>query len=52
MYLVTNLVSYCAMKGRAAQSGMIGESLAKKKVVLQGGLKSLEACKRYAFPFA
>jgi imidazolonepropionase-like amidohydrolase len=46
MYLVANLVTYYAMKQRAAQWGMIGESLAKNEIVLQGGLKSLEICKR------
>jgi imidazolonepropionase-like amidohydrolase len=52
MYLVANLVTYYAMKERAAQFGMIGESLAKNEVVLQGGLKSLEACKRHGIPVA
>ena len=52
MFLVANLVAYYAMKERAAQFGMIGESLAKNEVVLQGGLKSLEICKRYGIPVA
>jgi imidazolonepropionase-like amidohydrolase len=52
MYLVANLVAYYAMKDRAAQFGMIGESLAKNEVVLQGGLKSLEICKRHGIPVA
>jgi imidazolonepropionase-like amidohydrolase len=52
MYLVANLVTYYAMKERAAQFGMIGESLAKNEVVLQGGLKSLEVCKRHGIPVA
>src|SRR3954453_18494050 len=47
MFLVANLVAYYSMKERAAQLGMIGESLAKNEVVLEGGLKSLEICKRY-----
>ena len=52
MFLVANLVAYYSMKDRAAQLGMIGESLAKNEVVLQGGLKSLEICKRYGIPVA
>ena len=52
MYLVANLVTYYAMKDRAAQYGMIGESLAKNEIVLQGGLKSLEICKRHGIPVA
>jgi imidazolonepropionase-like amidohydrolase len=52
MYLVANLVTYYSMKERAAQFGMTGESLAKNEVVLQGGLKSLEICKRHNIPVA
>src|SRR5262249_40525846 len=52
MYLVANLVAYYAMKERAAQFGMIGESLAKNEVVLEGGLRSLEICKRHGIPVA
>ena len=52
MYLVANLVTYYAMKERAAQWGMTGESLAKNEIVLQGGLKSLEICKRHGIPVA
>jgi len=52
MYLVANLVAYYAMKERAAQLGMTGESLAKNDVVLEGGLKSLEICKRHGIPVA
>jgi imidazolonepropionase-like amidohydrolase len=52
MYLVANLVTYYAMKERAAKFGMIGESLAKNEIVLQGGLKSLEICKRHGIPVA
>ena len=52
MYLVANLVTYYAMKDRAAQFGMIGESLAKNEIVLQGGLNSLEICKRHGVPVA
>ena len=49
---MANLVAYYSMKDRAAQLGMTGESLAKNEVVLQGGLKSLEICKRYGIPVA
>jgi imidazolonepropionase-like amidohydrolase len=52
MYLVANLVAYYSMKERAAQFGMTGESLAKNEAVLQGGLKSLEICKRNGVPVA
>jgi imidazolonepropionase-like amidohydrolase len=52
MFLVANLVAYYAMKERAAQFGMIGESLEKNEHVLQGGLKSLEICKRHGIPVA
>src|SRR5215208_1714564 len=52
MFLVANLVAYYAMKDRAKQFGMIGESLAKNEIVLQGGLKSLEICKRHNIPVA
>jgi imidazolonepropionase-like amidohydrolase len=52
MFLVANLVTYYAMKERAAQWGMTGESLEKNDIVLQGGLKSLEICKRNGVPVA
>ena len=52
MFLVANLVTYYAMKERAAQFGMTGESLDKNEIVLQGGLKSLEICKRHGIPVA
>ncbi len=52
MYLVANLVTYYAMKERAASLGMTGESLAKNDIVLQGGLQSLEVCKRHGIPVA
>jgi imidazolonepropionase-like amidohydrolase len=52
MFLVANLVTYYAMKDRAAQWGMSAESLAKNELVLQGGLKSLEICKRHGIPVA
>src|SRR4030081_1282325 len=52
MYLVANVVTYYAMKDRAAKFGMSDESLAKNELVLQGGLKSLEICKRHGIPVA
>jgi imidazolonepropionase-like amidohydrolase len=52
MFLVANLVTYYAMKERAAKFGMSAESLAKNDIVLEGGLKSLEICKRHGVPVA
>ena len=52
MFLVANLVTYYAMKERAKQFGMTGESLEKNDLVLEGGLKSLEICKRNGVPVA
>jgi len=52
MFLVANLVTYYAMKERAQKFGMSAESLAKNEIVLEGGLKSLEICKRYGVPVA
>jgi imidazolonepropionase-like amidohydrolase len=45
-YLVANLVAYVAMKERAAQYGMPPEMLEKNDMVLEGGYRSLEICKR------
>ena len=52
MFLVANLVAYYAMKDRAAQFGMTAESLAKNDLVIDGGLRSLEICKRHGVPVA
>ena len=52
MFLVANLVAYYAMKDRAAQFGMTADSLAKNDLVIDGGLKSLEICKRHGVPVA
>lgn len=52
MYLVANLVTYYAMKERAAKWGMTPESLEKNELVLEGGLRSLEICKRHGVPVA
>ncbi len=46
-YLVANLVAYYAMKERAKEFGMTPEMLAKNDLVIDGGLKSLEICKRH-----
>ncbi|MFO1080509.1 MAG: amidohydrolase family protein [Reyranellaceae bacterium] len=45
-YMIANLVTYFAMKERAAQFGMSADQLAKNDIVLEGALRSLEICKR------
>jgi imidazolonepropionase-like amidohydrolase len=45
-YLVANLVAYVAMKERAASFGMPREMLEKNDMVLEGGYRSLETCRR------
>jgi imidazolonepropionase-like amidohydrolase len=52
MFLVANLVAYYAMKERAAQFGMTADSLEKNDMVIDGGLRSLEICKRAGVPVA
>jgi imidazolonepropionase-like amidohydrolase len=52
MFLVANLVAYYAMRDRAAKFGMTAESLEKNEMVIDGGLKSLEICKRAGVPVA
>ena len=52
MLLVANLVAYYAMKERAAEFGMSGDMLAKNDLVIDGGLRSLEICKRAGVPVA
>jgi imidazolonepropionase-like amidohydrolase len=52
MFLVANLVTYHAMKDRGAKFGMTAESLEKNEIVLEGGLRSLEICKRHGVPVA
>jgi imidazolonepropionase-like amidohydrolase len=49
-YLVANLVAYYAMRERAREFGMTSEMLAKNDLVIDGGLKSLEICKRAGVP--
>ncbi|HEY1326728.1 MAG TPA: amidohydrolase family protein [Casimicrobiaceae bacterium] len=46
-YLVANLVAYYAMKERARDFGMTADMLAKNDLVIDGGLRSLEICKRH-----
>ena len=46
MFMVANLVTYYAMRERAAEFGMTGDMLAKNDLVIDGALKSLEICKR------
>ena len=46
-YLVANLVAYYAMRERAKDFGMTDEMLAKNDLVIDGGLRSLEICKRH-----
>jgi imidazolonepropionase-like amidohydrolase len=45
-YLIANIVTYVAMKERAALFGMPAEMLAKNELVLEGGFRSLEICRR------
>jgi imidazolonepropionase-like amidohydrolase len=52
MLLVANLVTYSAMKERAASFGMPPDMLAKNELVIEGGLRSLEICKRAGVPVA
>src|SRR5215470_4244045 len=51
-FLVANLVTYQAMKERAAQFGMSTDMLAKNDLVLEAGYRSLEICKRAGVPVA
>ena len=50
MFMVANLVAYYAMRERAADYGMTGDMLAKNDLVIDGGLRSLEICKRAGVP--
>jgi imidazolonepropionase-like amidohydrolase len=45
-FLVANLVTYYSMRERAADFGMSSEMLAKNDLVVEGGLRSLEICKK------
>ena len=52
MYLIANLVTYYEMKKRAAEYGMSADMLAKNDLVIDGGIRSLEICKRAGVPVA
>lgn len=52
MVLIANLVAYYAMRERAKEFGMTPEMLEKNDLVIDGGLKSLEICKRAGVPVA
>lgn len=52
MFLIANLVAYYAMRERAADFGMPPEMLEKNEMVIDGGLRSLEICKRAGVPVA
>jgi imidazolonepropionase-like amidohydrolase len=52
MFLIANLVAYYAMRERAADFGMTSDMLAKNDMVIDGGLRSLEICKRAGVPVA
>lgn len=52
MFLVANLVTYYAMRERASALGMPPEMLEKNDLVIDGGLRSLEICKRAGVPVA
>jgi imidazolonepropionase-like amidohydrolase len=44
--MVANLVTYFAMRERAAEFGMTRDMLDKNEAVIDGGLRSLEICKK------
>ena len=50
--LVANLVAYYAMKERGQELGLSADMLAKNEIVIDGGLRSLEICKRAGVPVA
>jgi imidazolonepropionase-like amidohydrolase len=52
MILIANLVAYYAMRERAAEYGMTADMLAKNDLVIDGGLRSLEICRRAGVPVA
>ena len=45
-FVVANIVAYVAIKERAREFGMTGDMLEKNEMVLEGGYRSLEICKR------
>src|SRR5499427_440686 len=52
MLLIANLVTYYAMRERGSSLGMPADLLAKNELVIEGGLRSLEICKRAGVPVA
>jgi len=52
MFLIANLIAYYAMRERASDFGMPPEMLEKNEMVIDGGLRSLEICKRAGVPVA
>ena len=52
MFLIANLIAYYAMRERAADFGMPADMLEKNEMVIDGGLRSLEICKRAGVPVA
>jgi imidazolonepropionase-like amidohydrolase len=50
--MVANLVTYYAMKERGRALGLSADMLAKNEIVIDGGLRSLEICKRAGVPVA
>jgi imidazolonepropionase-like amidohydrolase len=52
MFLIANLVTYYAMRERAAEFGINADMLAKNDLVIDGGLRSLEICQRAGVPVA
>ena len=52
MFLIANLVTYYAMRERAAEFGMNADMLVKNDLVIDGGLRSLEICQRAGVPVA
>ncbi len=50
--MVANLVAYYAMKERGRDLGLSADMLAKNEIVIDGGLRSLEICKRAGVPVA
>ena len=50
--MIANLVAYYAMKERGRTLGMSADMLAKNEIVIDGGLRSLEICKRAGVPVA
>jgi imidazolonepropionase-like amidohydrolase len=50
--MIANLVTYYAMKERGRALGLSADMLAKNEIVIDGGLRSLEICKRAGVPVA